>query len=492
MAVNFVDLDVSIPVFNKPNITFPSIRTLQVPDVPPAPSLQQQSLSTYDHNIEAIINSAVSEVQTYINNTLSALTDSVNFEIEADVNSILNEVKLSILKIQERYYSELRSLRDKYGALSDGIPSGSMLYAYHKLIETSIIELWSVYINAKRQLLDIVRRGLASALDKLFNVLRIRDQISDEIARTVDRAKDLDITKQTAIVSNIIDYHNALVDLYVAYAESKVLAYNAQMNSLLEAQAKAMKILSDINSAEIDNSIRTIAQEVILLNIDRNVLQQRLVSLQMYEDVMELEEYEAILSKYNADIRKFSAEVDKAFMPYRVFSRQIDATEAQILAQSAIAEADRINIGVARLLMDADFDIKSATYDSIRGELNKIRGEIAKKEADIRKAIDRAEAELDMEYFSKLMAHLDDIRSTESSWIDSAATSDRLIRAVSTANDLANKLYRVTTVRDVVTGMRTDASHILGAIDKAGEIVRANVVGCAEVTAEIIRTYTTP
>jgi len=57
----------------------------------------------------------------------------------------------------------------------------------------------------------------------------------------------------------------------------------------------------------------------------------------MYEDVMELEEYEAILSKYNADIRKFSAEVDKAFMPYRVFSRQIDATEAQILAQSEYA-----------------------------------------------------------------------------------------------------------------------------------------------------------
>jgi len=37
--------------------------------------------------------------------------------------------------------------------------------------------------------------------------------------------------------------------------------------------------------------------------------------------------------------------------------------------------------------------------------------------------------------------------------------------------------------------MRVDASNLLGIIDKAGEITRAGVIGCSQVTAEIVRSF---
>ena len=489
MSIEFIDLNITIPDFQKPAITLPPINTLPMPSAPSKPSLSMQDISDYNHNIEAFLRDMITDFQSAIDNTIASLKEYISDELASETYAVLANFKIELYKLQEKYYSQVRELRDKTGAASNGIPSGSMFYVYSKLLESSIVEIWSLYIEAQRRLIDVVKRGLASAFDKLSMIFRLRDQLSDEMTRVLNRVKELDFAKQAAIISNVVDYHNTLIDLYTSYAEAAVLVYTAQLSSLFEAEAKARKILADINTAEVDNTTKTLAEEIVLLNIEKNILNQRFVSLQMYEDIKSLEEYEAVLSNYNADIRRFAAEVDRAFMPYRIFSRKADAAEALISSQRQIAEADRLKIGTARLVMDADFDKKAADYSAIEGEISKLRNEIAKKEAEIRKAIDRAEAQLDSEYFSKLSAFVEELKNEESAWIERIANNEKAMRTISITNDLANKLYKLTARRDAVTAMRVDASNLLGIIDKAGEITRAGVIGCSQVTAEIVRSF---
>lgn len=489
MALEFIDFNVTIPSFNKLNVSLPSITDVSLPSLPTMPYLELGHFSDYEHGAEAFIRGLVSKFNGLIEEAISALLDDGGYGINNEIGMALVKFKVGLWKLQEKYYSEIRSLRDKMGSVSCGIAHGSLLYAYNKVMESSLTDIYSMYIDLKRSLLDILRQSLASIFERLLFIWRSRDQITDEISRLIDVVRNFDITKQTAVVSNVIDYHNTLVDLYSLYAEAQVLIYTARMTSLLKAEARAKELLAEINTAELDNTLKTVANEILLLNVDKNILEQRVASLEMYEEIRKLEEYEAVLSRYNADIRRFAAEVDKVFMPYRVFSTKADAASYKISAQESIVSTNREKVGVARLLVDSDFDLKSAKYSEIRGKIAQLRGDIANKEAEFRQAIENARATLDTEYFSKLMEYVENLRSSEEDWIDSISRDEKAVRLITMLYDKITKLYRTTTERDATTAMRVDTSNLLGLMDKASEVVRASVVGCSQVTAEIIRQY---
>ena len=366
---------------------------------------------------------------------------------------------------------------------------GGAEYAYFRLQQAELEEIRKLEIDF---IFDLVK-ALESALDRVLSLFLASENIKEQLLRAAATASDADRSSRLAQYQASLELLRSEYDRALQELERSILdvrrSFLQEQSRIVEYEQQLINASKAIIEKEASAELLMAAKELYLAQLEEQAYISEANLIAQESRIIAGKQYEALLRAYRADYERMRASLEVYANTLSLQREQLRLAETRIDNEKRKISFNREIVDQYRRKAGAVIDLLESAYRQGRQKLSLIRERLQALRAEY--SADSAEYRVD------LLNSMLSVRQSFHNYL---------------MNEILPRYVEITSVdagirarhREVIGDMRVDAikqetKYITRMTEQAGvfrgnyawarEYIRADIVACANVTANIIRSY---
>jgi len=462
----FKDIDIFTYDIEELSFIEPEAYTYAPPPDIPSPQANELLTEYYTLAFKSILSDSLDEFYRLFNNLTSYACNKYQF--------LRNE-------IVRRNASDFKKLNSSFGLLGHKLPSGVYQKAINDFYLKSLRDETELYTRYMEEHRDVIVRTLSSFIDRVYTANNLYRDIFE---------RDFRITYETyeLIMRNAVNSYNVALLRYRFLLQLQDY-YNDVYRELVNIERRKFeRIRALITEKELEE------RQKQALNNYYASYSEYLMELERF-GYLAFEEYRILLRKYENELRKFRAEIERVNSlselirtRVRTYLSSLETVEAQQAVKDIKLDTVMSKIRSERARLSAKESEIRAEIADLRAKLEQWEAEIERYEGDLRKYgvdVDKIVAEYRKEIYDKILSLREQEMQIVDYWEQEFKTRDTYLdlrnQTIFYNERLGEETYN--KVRKALEAMRIGSNSVR-------EYNRTMAISYSSVSASIIRSFT--